>query len=117
MSSSHVNCVAVETSGPVYTAKTVSKLEPRVSIVTEPNNEGVKLYHTVLSYRTVMPKESRQSNCSPSSVVPTIVLLVSVYGSGETVIALAKLSFAGVVPETMLRLRSPGIESTLPICI
>ena len=52
---------------------------------------------------------------SPVSVVATIVLLLSVYGNDEVVIALAKLSFGGVVPQTMLRLRFPGTESTLPI--
>jgi hypothetical protein len=112
VSSLHVTCPNVETFEPMYTARIVSKSEPSVSIVTVPVDEGVKLYQTVL-----LMARKLQSGGSPVSVVATIVLLVSVYGSGETVIALAKLSFAGVVPQTMLRLRSPGIESTLPICI
>jgi len=71
----------------------------------------VKLYQTVLPIA-----RPPQSTRSPVSVVATIVFLASVY-SGETVMALAKSSFAGVVPQTMLRLRFPGTESTLPICM
>ena len=112
MSSLHMTCANVETLGPVYTARIVSKSEPSVSIVTVPVPEGVKLYHTVL-----LRARPLQLSGSPVSVVATIVLLVSVYGSGETAMALAKLSFAGIVPHTMLMLRFPGIESTLPICI
>ena len=114
-SSLHVSCTNVETFGPVYTARIVSKSEPSVSIVTVPVDEGVKLYQTVL----LMAANGGpvQSGGSPVSVVATIVLLVSVYGSGEADIALAKLSFAGVVPQTILRVRFPGTESTLPICM
>jgi hypothetical protein len=86
-----------------------------VSTVTVTADEGVKSYQTVLPI--VAGGGPLQSTCSPGSVVATIVLLLSVYGNGETVIALAKLSFAGVVPQTMLRLRFPGVESTLPICM
>jgi len=83
-----------------------------VSTVTVTVSEGVKLYQTVLPIARPL-----QSSRSPVSVVATIVFLLSVYGSGETVIALAKLSFVGVVPQSMLRLRFPGTESTLPICM
>jgi hypothetical protein len=83
-----------------------------VSTVTVTVSEGVKLYQTVLPITRPV-----QSSRSPVSVVATIVFLMSVYGSGETVMALAKSSFAGVVPQTMLRLRFPGTESTLPICM
>jgi hypothetical protein len=83
-----------------------------VSTVTVTADEGVK------SYQTVLPMaRPPQSNCSPVSFVATIVLLASVYGGGETVIAFPKLSFAGVVPQTMFRVRSPGGTSTEPICI
>ena len=105
-----MSCANEETSRPVYTAKIVSKSEPSVSTVTVPVPEGVKLYQTVL-----LRERPLQLSGSPVSVVATIVLLLSVYGSGETVIALAKLSFAGVVPQTILRVRFPGTESTLPI--
>src|SRR5207249_11463774 len=88
------------------------KSEPSVSTVTVTVSEGVKLYQTVLPITRPV-----QSSRSPVSVVATIVFLMSVYGSGETVMALAKSSFAGVVPQTMLRLRFPGTESTLPICM
>jgi len=65
--------VSVETLAPTHTPSTVSKSEPTVLIVTVPDDEGVKLYHTVLP--TGMPS---QFVGSPVSVVATIVLFVSI---------------------------------------
>ena len=103
---------SVETLAPTHTPSTVSKSEPTVLIVTVPDEEGVKLYHTVLPMG--MPS---QFVGSPVSVVATMVLCVFVKGSGVTVIAFAKLSFRGVVPHSKLkaRLGSAGTLSTLPI--
>ena len=103
---------SVETLAPTHTPRTVSKSEPSVLIVTVPDDEGVKLYHTVLPMG--MPS---QLVGSPASVVATIVLCEFVYGKGETVSAFAKLSFGGVVPHSKLKARvgSAGRLSTLPI--
>jgi hypothetical protein len=108
----HVSCDNVETLVPTYTARTVSKSEPTVLAVTVPVDDGVKLYQTVLPIGA-----PTQLGGSPGSVVATIVFCVSVNGSGEAVIAFAKLSFAGAVPHSRLkaRLGSPGTLSTLPI--